>query len=81
MNSATAKKLAERVINTGNKGYLIIVFPEDDPHPNPREISFGTNVDNGVLLEVLEIVIQMILGGGYKQEILGQGQVQLEDKE
>jgi hypothetical protein len=78
MDNATARKLAERVIGTGHKGYLIIVFPENDPNPNPMDVSFGTNAeDNGVLVNVCETVLEMILNGSYKQEILGDDKPQL----
>jgi hypothetical protein len=77
-NSETAKKLAQKILGTDNKGFLIVVFPEGKRTLRARDISLATNAENdGVLIDVIALAAMMIAAGHYQQEIIGEEQHQL----
>lgn len=77
-NSETANKLAQKILGTGDKGFLIVVFPEGKRELGIKDISLATNArDNAVLIDVIALASCIIMAGRYQQEILGEGQHQL----
>jgi len=76
-NPETAKKLAAKLFEKGDKGFLLVVFPENG---NLYELSIATNANNDTLLEVVAIVTHMLRQPKLKQEVLGEGRAQLTDE-
>ena len=76
----TARELAKKVIDTGNKGFLMVVFPfpedEEEPMLSMNDLDIVTNANNGLVIYVAMLAAMMLKMGGYRQEIL-QGERQL----
>ena len=77
MDHQSARELAAKVIGTGNKGFLIVVFPENETELSMEDLDIATNANNDTVFMVAMLVSMMMKYGIYQQEILGKGQQRL----